>query len=170
MTTTVPSTLPVLTFESALTLGAALGCGLVAGVFFGFSSFVMRGLDRLPPGQAIAAMQSINVTVLRSAFLALLLLTALVCLPMMALAIWHRDERPATLVLIGGALYLLGVVALTSGYHVPLNDALAKVDPSGTDAAAQWHHYVVHWTRMNHLRTAAGLAAAAALVASLIRG
>jgi uncharacterized membrane protein len=170
MTTTVPSTLPVLTFESALTLGTALGCGLVGGVFFGFSSFVMRGLDRLPPGQAIAAMQSINVTVLRSAFIALLLLTALACLPMMALAIWHRDERPAILVLVGGALYLFGVVALTSGYHVPLNDALAKVDPSGADAATAWHHYVVHWTRLNHLRTAAALAAAAAFAGSLIRG
>jgi uncharacterized membrane protein len=164
------STLPTLSFESALTLATALACGLMGGVFYSFSSFVMSGLDRLPPGQAIAAMQSINVTALRPAFLTALLGTALACVPVMALAVWHRDERPATLVLVGGGLYLLGVIALTMGYHVPLNDALMKLDPSGADAAARWHDYFVRWTRMNHLRAAAGLAAAAALTVSLIRG
>lgn len=44
----------------AVTLIAALGCGLVAGVFFAFSSFVMPALKRLPPAQGISAMQSIN--------------------------------------------------------------------------------------------------------------
>jgi len=48
----------------ALTLCAALGCGLMAGVFFAFSSFVMNALARLTPGEGIAAMQSINVAVI----------------------------------------------------------------------------------------------------------
>ena len=33
----------------AATLATALGCGLVAGVFFAFSTFVMPALKRLPP-------------------------------------------------------------------------------------------------------------------------
>ena len=37
-----------------LKLLAALGCGLSAGVLFGFSSFVMSALGRLPPPQGIA--------------------------------------------------------------------------------------------------------------------
>jgi uncharacterized membrane protein len=41
----------------ALTLAAALGCGLVGGVFFAFSSFVMAALRRLPPADGIAAMK-----------------------------------------------------------------------------------------------------------------
>ena len=45
----------------ALTLFAALGCGLIAGVFFAFSTFVMKALARLPSGEGMAAMQSINV-------------------------------------------------------------------------------------------------------------
>ena len=45
----------------ALTLIAALGSGLIGGVFFGFSGFVMKALARLRPAQGIAAMQSINV-------------------------------------------------------------------------------------------------------------
>src|SRR5262249_23212912 len=48
----------------SLTLFSALGCGLVAGAFFAFSTFVMNALVRLPPAQGIAAMQSINVAVI----------------------------------------------------------------------------------------------------------
>ena len=44
-----------------LTLFAALGCAMMAGVFFAFSSFVMPALRRLPATQGIAAMQAINV-------------------------------------------------------------------------------------------------------------
>jgi len=39
----------------ALKLIALLGCGLVAGVFFAFSTFVMPSLARLQPAQGIAA-------------------------------------------------------------------------------------------------------------------
>ena len=40
---------------------AVLGCGLVAGIFFAFSTFVMRALGRRPAGEGIAAMQAINI-------------------------------------------------------------------------------------------------------------
>src|SRR5699024_3882947 len=53
----------------ALLVVTALGCGLVAGIFFAFSNFVIQALGRLPPAQGIAAMQSINVTVLNRWFL-----------------------------------------------------------------------------------------------------
>jgi uncharacterized membrane protein len=43
------------------TLASALGCGLVAGVSFAFSAFVMPALKRLKPAEGIAAMQAINV-------------------------------------------------------------------------------------------------------------
>ena len=36
-------------FLVVLTVVAALGCGLNAGVFFAFSSFVMKALARLQP-------------------------------------------------------------------------------------------------------------------------
>ena len=63
----------------ALSLGGTLGCGLVAGVFFAFSTFVMRALERRPAPEAIAAMQSINVAVLNPWFLGVFVGTALVC-------------------------------------------------------------------------------------------
>jgi uncharacterized membrane protein len=42
------------------TLVAALGSGLMAGLFFAFSVSVMKTLARLPSGEGIAAMQCIN--------------------------------------------------------------------------------------------------------------
>ena len=43
-----------------LSLFAAIGCAMMAGVF-AFSSFVMKALARLPAEQGVAAMQAINV-------------------------------------------------------------------------------------------------------------
>ena len=34
---------------------------LVAGIFFAFSTFIMRALGRLRPAEGVAAMQAINV-------------------------------------------------------------------------------------------------------------
>src|SRR3990172_7116821 len=52
----------------ALPFIAALGSGLIGGVFFAFSALVMKALGRLPPAGGIAAMQSINVAVLNPVF------------------------------------------------------------------------------------------------------
>jgi uncharacterized membrane protein len=43
---------------------AAIGSGIVGGIFYAFSSFVMPALGRLPPEQGVAAMNSISVTVI----------------------------------------------------------------------------------------------------------
>jgi uncharacterized membrane protein len=63
----------------ALTLAAALGCGLLAGLFFAFSVSVMKALARLPSAEGITAMQSINVTIINPVFLATFFGTAAAC-------------------------------------------------------------------------------------------
>jgi uncharacterized membrane protein len=40
-----------------ITVLAAVGSGLMAGLLFAFSNFVMKALTRLPPEQGMAAMQ-----------------------------------------------------------------------------------------------------------------
>jgi len=153
----------------ALILGTALGCGLAAGVFFAFSSFVMSGLGRLPAGQGIAAMQSINITAVRPLFMIALFGTAAATLPLLVIGIRYRDQRPGLLLVLGAVLYLVGAIGLTVVYHVPHNDALALLDPNGPGAAAEWHDYLVGWTRWNHVRTLSSLGAAAAFTAALLR-
>jgi uncharacterized membrane protein len=42
---------------------SAIGCGLLAGVYFAFSTFVMTALGRIGQAQGIAAMNAINVEI-----------------------------------------------------------------------------------------------------------
>lgn len=48
---------------------ALIGSALIDGVFFAFSSFIMKALARLPSSQGMLVMQSINVMVLNPLFL-----------------------------------------------------------------------------------------------------
>ena len=148
-----------------LTLLAAFGCAMMAGVFFAFSAFVMKALARLPAEQGVAAMQAINVAAVTFAFMAALFGTAAAC---GALAVWSLfawDERFAPYLLVGGALYLIGTILLTIAYHVPRNEALARVEPHS--AESHWKCYLSGWTAWNHLRVATALAAAATLTIAL---
>jgi uncharacterized membrane protein len=155
--------LPVLT---TLTTLAALGCGVVGGVFFTFSVFVMKALDRLPPSKGIPAMQSINTAAPTPWFMAALFGTGLACVALAISALFRLDEPDAVYHLVGGALYLVTIV-LTIVFHIPRNDALAIVDPDSTDGASYWSYYLPAWTTWNHVRTFASVAAAAALTVSL---
>ncbi len=154
-------------FLFALTLFTALGCGVVAGVFFAFSAFVMKALARLPAPQGIAAMQAINVAAVTPVFMAVLLGTALACgaLIVSSLLVW--GEPLAAYLLSGGAFYLVGAIGATGAYHVPRNEALATVEPRGAGAEDHWSRYLRGWTAWNHLRFAAALAASATLVIAL---
>jgi uncharacterized membrane protein len=139
---------------------SALGCGLTAGVLFAFSSFIMNALARLPPAQGIAAMQSINVTVINPSFFAVFFGTAVICLYLAVRSVLRWGQPGASLVLAGSLLYLLGTIVVTIAFNVPLNDALAAVKPESAEGAMLWAAYLSRWTAWNHVRTLAALAAA----------
>ena len=150
-----------------LTLCAALGCGLMAGVFFAFSTFVMRALARLQPAQGIEAMQSINRTVINPWFLGVFLGTAAVCILLAGSALWKWQQPGAVYLLAGSLPYLIGTVLVTMVFNVPMNNALENVDPASNDAASQWASYLARWTAWNHVRTAAALLGTASLMLAL---
>ena len=129
-----------------LTLCAVLGCGLMAGVFFAFSTFIMCALARLQPAQGIEAMQSINRTVINPWFLGAFLGTAAVCILLAGTALWRWQQPGATYLLAGSLLYLIGTVLVTMAFNVPMNNALENVDPASNDAASQWNSYLTRWT------------------------
>lgn len=146
-----------------LTVAAALGCGLVAGAFFVFSLMVMPALRTLPWAQGLAAMQAVNVAAVRPLFMLALFGTALLCAGLGVVAVIRWDEPYAVWLLAGSLLYLVGSILLTGTYHVPRNDALARVDTGDAAAEEHWRRYLRDWTTWNHVRAAASLAAAAAL-------
>lgn len=150
-----------------LKLVAALGCGLMAGVFFAFSAFVMNALSRLQPTQGITAMQSINITAIAPLFLTAFLGTGAVCTLVLVSLLLRWQQPNASYLLVGSLLYLVGTFGVTIAFNVPLNDALAKVEPSSTEGAKLWATYLTNWTFWNHIRTAAALAAAALFTIAL---
>src|SRR5712692_11267617 len=96
-----------------LVLFSALGCGLIAGVFFAFSAFVMKALARLPAPQGIAAMQSINVTVITPSFMAAFLGTAAACVVLVGAALRSWTSPGAAFLLAGSLFYLVGTLLVT---------------------------------------------------------
>jgi len=145
----------------SLTLATALGCGLVGGIFFAFSTFVMPALRALPASQGIAAMQSINIKVINAWFMTAFMGTAGLSIAAVVVAIVDWGTAYAPYLLSGGLLYLVGVIGVTMLANVPRNDALAAVEPTAPRSADQWRRYVAEWTAWNHVRTLTPLVAAA---------
>ena len=139
---------------------ALLGSALVGGIFFAFSSFIMKALACVPTAEGIVAMQSINVVVLNASFLGAFIGTAVLSLGAggLALAGWGR---PSASFFLGGAIfYLVGTFGVTAFGNIPLNNQLAAVAATDPGSRDVWEHYLVRWTRWNHVRTAAAMAAA----------
>ena len=153
-------------YPRALTLVAAIGAGLVGGVFFAFSSFVMRALDRLPDPEALAAMQAINKAAPSPLFMTALSAPGWSVSASASRPLTRLDERSAVYQLVGSTVYLVGVV-VTIVYNVPKNDALALIDPGSRGAVAAWRHYATSWTAWNHVRTLTSLASAATFTLAL---
>ena len=151
-------------FVAALIVITAAGAGLMAGFFLAFSACVMAALARRPAAQAIAAMQSINVTVLNPLFFTAFFGTAIGCIVLLLFSLLSRDTPGSMLLAAGSLCYLIGAIFVTIACNVPRNDRLAAVDPASTQGADLWIAYLAGWTRWNHVRTAASLAAAVAFI------
>jgi uncharacterized membrane protein len=92
---------------------AAIASGLVAGVFFAFSNFVMAGLRRAGSATGSAAMNAINVAAINPAFMLALFGTGLLCLALAAIGFGVCAEMRGKLLLGAGAIYVIGCVGVT---------------------------------------------------------
>ncbi|MEM6260277.1 MAG: anthrone oxygenase family protein [Planctomycetota bacterium] len=153
-----------------LMIAAVLGSGLVAGIFFTFSNFVMPALGRLPKAHGIAAMQAINITVINPLAMIAMFGTGVVFITAAILGIRVGQGVIFWLYPVGAALYVVGCVGVTVAGNVPLNERLAKAEAQTREAADLWDHYLVRWTRFNSIRTAASALACAVYVVILVLG
>ena len=147
-----------------LTIVVATGTGIMAGLYFAFSCFVMRSLDELPPADGTAAMQAINREVPNPVFLVVFLGTAVACVALGVVAVVRWGDSGSARLLAGSVLSLVAF-AMTVVHHVPLNDRLAALDPAAAETARFWSDYVSSWTSWNHVRTVASIVALVLLVA-----
>lgn len=147
-----------------LLVSATLGSGLMAGLFCSFSNFMMQALSRIPAPKGIAAMQSINLVIVKPAFLLVFFGTAVACA--LSLVIGWKQLNISALVwtACGGAIYAIGCLVVTMAFNVPLNNRLAAVDADSDEGAKMWQTYLVQWTRWNHVRSIATIASTILLV------
>ncbi len=148
----------------ALLLLEALGCGLMAGLYFAFSAFVMSALGRIEPAAGIAAMNSINRVILRSSFMPLFFGTTVVALVLAVLTVLQWEGSRSAAILTGAVLYLAGMFACTMAFNVPLNNALQAGGPGQGEV---WERYLRDWTRWNHVRTVASIVATTLFVIAI---
>lgn len=153
---------------SVLTSTAAIGSAAVGGLFFAFSSFVMRGLNRINPVDAIIAMRGINAEAqVNAPFLSLFFGSALAALVVGVVAVVQL-RKPGSGFLLAGAILAVVAVLVTAAFNVPLNNQLASVTTT-TDPTGVWRAYADPWTLWNHVRTVCPLIGAALLTVGLGR-
>lgn len=147
---------------TTVVIGAlAVACGMMGGVFFAFSSFVMRALGAVPPATGIRTMQSINVFAVTPLFMSVLFGTAIACGGAATYAATAGMAEATPPVIAGAATYFIGTIVVTMVFNVPLNNALAAVDPEAAEAVWVWTRYRRQWSAWNHVRTVSSVAAGA---------
>jgi len=153
--------------QTILALVLCIGAGTVGGVFFAFSTFIMRALAQLHHARGIAAMQRINVAVLNPLFLGVFMGTALLSAVCLIVAFFPWAGSGSALLLTAGILYLVGSFLVTILRNVPMNERLGHLDAGSSQADEYWPAYVRGWTRWNHVRTGASLLSAVCSAAFL---
>jgi uncharacterized membrane protein len=105
-------------------IAAIVGGGVVTGLLFAFSNFVMRALAQLPAEHGMDAMQRINATIITPLFLTLFLGTSLLCV-IIGMHAALLLQAPGRLWLLVGALAdVIGPFGITLLFNVPLNNRL----------------------------------------------
>ena len=150
-----------------LIVAAIAGAGMVTGLLFAFSNFVMRALAELPPEHGIFAMQQINEKIINALFLLFFMGTPLLCVVIATYSLFHLNDPHSVLLLIGSIGYIIGPFGITARCNVPLNNKLAEVKP--TEGEEEWSDYQVNWQRWNHIRTYIGLVSIVFLCLGLAR-
>ncbi|GAA5111679.1 anthrone oxygenase family protein [Pseudonocardia adelaidensis] len=156
----------IATVLPVVALLGVVGSGLMAGVFFAFSTSVMPALRRLRPAAGAEAMQQVNRVIQNPLFLLVFMGTGVLSLLLVIGA--PISGSPGTAwVVIGGLLYLVGSIGLTFVVNVPMNNRLDAANPLTDKGAATWADYLSRWTAWNHARALACVAATAALAVGL---
>ena len=112
----------------------ALGSGIIGGIFFAFSTFIMASFASISTESGVAVMNAIDRVILRSWFMPVFVGMVVVSAVLVILAIRQWSLGSGSLIIAGAALYILASFVSTIIFNVPLNDKLATLQ--GNEAAA----------------------------------
>jgi len=136
--------------------------GLAAGVLFGWLVSVIPGTRRVGDRTYVETMQAINVAIINPAFLVPFMLTPLL-LAVAAIAQYRAGNVGRAWTLgAAAATYAVGVLGVTIGRNIPLNDALDAFDldaASDAEVAEERRSYEQPWNQWHAARTLASTVA-----------
>lgn len=136
-----------------LCLFLSLWSAVIGGVFSAFSEFVMAGLLRAKPAGGIESMQHINRTVIKTQFVAGILVIPPVSIGLAVFAWTSLEGLPVLALSAASLIYVTSVFLMTIFGNVPMNNRLDSLELNAPEAEAYWAHYGRRWTRLNHVRT-----------------
>jgi len=148
---------------------SVIAYALVGGAFLAFSDFIMRSLAHTGGVGGVEAMQVINREVFRWVFMTLFLGMAAVSIVVSGYGFVYLHAPAGALIALAGMIYLVGCFGVTVFRNVPMNETLAKMDPSTGTTHRYWTGtYVPSWTLWNTVRTVACIISSGLLLFGLI--
>lgn len=153
-----------MTLKTGTLFLSLLSSGLAAGLLFGWLVSVLPGLARISDETYVSTMQSINRAIINPAFIITFLIPPAILTAAAIMFFRDGQTRRAVWLAMGAVTYLLGVLGVTFGGNVPLNNTLDAFDLSAASVrslAEQRTSYETPWNRWHALRTAAAMAALA---------
>ena len=141
-----------------------IGTGIMAGLFFSFSTFIMEALGKISSESGMNAMKSINRTILNPLFKVIFFGTALMTLFLLITTLFNSEWNGRTYIISGSLLYLVGIYLVTIIFNVPLNDRLDRTDSTNYSSQQMWKSYIKKWTIWNHIRTVTAVGTLACFV------
>ena len=154
----------MMSLRTALLITSVLSSGLVAGLFFGWTVSVIPGTKVIDDQTYVTTMQSINREILNPLFLVTFLATPVVLAGAGFVHYRAGNTRAAGALATATVTYLIGVMAVTAGGNVPLNDSLEAFDlasASVEELRSRRVSYETRWNQWHNLRTVASIAALA---------
>ena len=134
-----------------LLLATTLVTGLIAGLFYAYSSSVLPALRGADAAVFTEVMQRINKAILNGWFFAGFLGAAVLGAASVVTCLVTGARLALLLPVLAGAVLYAAQLAVTGRINVPLNNALdaaGSTDPQGARAA-----FEVRWVRWNHVRS-----------------
>ena len=160
-------------FETLLVV-AALLCGLVAGLLFGFVVVAMPGIGTLRDGEFIRAFQVMDRIIQDNhpLFMVAWVGSVVTVIATAVFAFGSLDGTDLVLVIVAAVVYLGGVQVPTAAINIPLNNRLQRVDTATAgerELATERGAFEARWNRWNAIRTALAVASTALLIIVALR-
>lgn len=146
--------------------------GLMAGLFYAWSISVTPGLAKINDLSYLQAFQSMNRAILNPLFFVVFFGLA-VLLPVLSyLSFQNSISNQFWYVLAATILYFVGIMGVTIGGNVPLNNALEALQielmtPEQMDEFRKG--FESKWNRLNHIRTISSFITFLLLVFACVR-